>query len=82
VRCATRIENVLMMRNVPTTREMAAKTSRNVLRKSRAEPIASCVSAATSSPVAASRPAGSTSATAAAASRWVTPSAAVTAMLS
>ena len=31
LRCATRIENVLMIRKVPTTRATAAKTSRKML---------------------------------------------------
>ena len=42
LRCAIRIENVLMIKNVPTINDTAANTSKNVLRKPRILSIVFC----------------------------------------
>ena len=80
LRCATRIENVLTIRKAPTTSEMPAKISRNVVRKPTASWIALAASSAASSPVTASTPSGSALVTAAARSSWLVPGSAVTQM--
>jgi hypothetical protein len=71
------MENVLMIRNVPTISAMAAKTSRNVLMPVRMEPIASSFFFASSSPSCASNCEGRTAFAAAVSCAWETPGAAV-----
>ena len=78
LRWATRIEKVLTIRNDPTTSEMPAKMSRKIVRKLIASRRSSAAASASESPVTASNPSGSTSATWSRSSAWVTPSAAVT----
>ena len=78
LRWATRIENVLMMRNEPTNRAMPAKTSRKMLMKLSALLMPVADSFATALPVTASNPVGSLACTAAARSSALVPSFAVT----
>ena len=78
LRCATRIENVLTIRNAPTTSEMPAKINKNVVRNVTASSRSVAASSAAVSPVTASNPSGSRGAMARRSSSWLTPSAAVT----
>ena len=76
LRWATRIEKVLMMRKIPTTRATPAKTSRNVVMKPRTSSRPSLLTSTISSPVRTCSPSGTTAVTASASSVWATPSAA------
>ena len=80
LRWATRIENVLTIRNAPTTRAIPAKISRKVWMNPIACFSSEADSSAALSPVTASYPSGSTSATRSRRSSWETPSSAVTQM--
>ncbi len=81
LRWATRIENVLTIRNEPTTSEMPAKISRKIVRKLIASSRSVACSSAWTSPVTASKPSGIAAATSARSCSWLTPSAAVTQMV-
>ena len=78
LRWATRIENVLTMRNAPTVSAMPAKTRRKVVTNDSASSIRLAARAAVASPVAAWVSDGSTFATLARSSSWLVPGAAVT----
>ena len=78
LRWATRIEKVLTMRKAPTTSEMPAKINRKVRRKLMASSRSEALSSAALSPVTASKPSGSRSATSSRSCSWDTPSRAVT----
>ncbi len=78
LRWATRIENVLTMRKVPTNSATAAKTSKKLLMKPKASWMRLAVLAASPSPVTASKPAGRAAATAVRRVSWEVPGAAVT----
>ena len=78
LRCATRIENVLMIRNEPTTSAMPANTSRKIVMNRIASSSWLAATSAALSPVMARASAGSTLATLSRSSCWETPSSAVT----